>query len=87
MPELIPLTATAAPSKSFELSVASFRTATRAQDVAGDLQQSGYPATVVPAAEWQRVIVGPFDTLDVTRAARDALTALHFGDIGIRETR
>jgi general secretion pathway protein A len=87
VPELIPLTAAAAPSKSFELSVASFRTATRAQDVAGDLQQSGYPATVVPAAEWQRVIVGPFDTLDAARAARDALTALHFGDIGIRETR
>jgi hypothetical protein len=27
------------------------------------------------------------DTLDAARAARDALTALHFGDIGIRETR
>ena len=87
VPELIPLTADAEPSKSFELSVASFRTAARAQDVAGELQQSGYPATVVPAAEWQRVMVGPFDTLDAARAARDALTALHFGDIGIRETR
>jgi len=87
VPELIPLTAAAEPSKSFELSVASFRTAARAQDVAGELQQSGYPATVVPAAEWQRVIVGPFDTLDAATSAREALTALHFGEIGIRERR
>ena len=30
---------------------------------------------------------GPFDTLEPPEAARQALTALHFGDVGIRETR
>ena len=90
VPELRPLPVAAdlaAPSKSFELAVASFKTAERAQNVAGELQQSGYPASVVASAEWQRVIVGPFETLDAAEAARQALAALHFNDVGIRETR
>jgi general secretion pathway protein A len=86
-PELIPVAEAAAPSRSFELAVASFKTAARAHDVAGTLQQSGYPASVVASSEWQRVIVGPFDTRAAAEAARTALAALHFNDVGIRETR
>jgi cell division protein FtsN len=98
IPELVPLTAAVAPveaaaatssppSTSFELAVASFKTAARAHDVAGELKESGYPASVVTSSEWQRVIVGPFDTRDAAEAARAALAALHFTDVGIRETR
>ena len=87
IPELTPLAAVATPSRSFELAVASFKTAARAQDVAGALQQSGYRASVVASAQWQRVIVGPFETLDAAQAARQALSALHFNDVGIRETQ
>ncbi len=66
--------------------MASFKTAARAQDVAGALQQNGYRASVVASEQWQRVIVGPFETLDAAEVARQALTALHFNDVGIRET-
>ncbi len=74
------------PSTYFELAVASFKTAARAHDVAGTLQQSGFPASVVPSAQWQRVIVGPFDSRAAAEAAREALVALHFADVGIRES-
>jgi general secretion pathway protein A len=87
IPEVPSLAAVGAPGRSFELAVASFRTATRARDVAGTLQQNGYPASVVASAQWQRVIVGPFATLDAAEAARTALAALNFTDVGIRETR
>jgi general secretion pathway protein A len=87
IPELPLAPAVSVPSKSFELAVASFKTAARAQNVAGELQLSGYRASVVSSAEWQRVIVGPFETLDAAEAARQALAALHFNDVGIRETR
>jgi cell division protein FtsN len=69
------------------LAVASFRTAARAQAVAGTLLQNGYPASVVTSAQWQRVIVGQFATLDAAESARTALAALNFTDVGIRETR
>ena len=87
IPELTPLAAVVAPSRSFELAVASFKTAARAHDVAGALTQSGYRASVVASAQWQRVIVGPFETRDDAEAARQALMALHFNDVGIRETQ
>ena len=87
MPVLTPLAAAAEPSTSFELAVASFKTAARAHDVAGTLQQSGYRASVVASSQWQRVIVGPFETLNAAEAAREALAALHFNDVGIKETR
>jgi general secretion pathway protein A len=90
LPEPPRAPATAAPSpdptSNFELAVASFRTAARAHDVAGVLQQSGFPASVVPAAQWQRVIVGPFESRAAAEAARAALVALHFEDVGIRES-
>jgi general secretion pathway protein A len=85
--ELVPFAEVTAPVRSFELAVASFKTAARAQDVAQELQQSGYPASVVASSEWQRVIVGPFDTRAAAEAARATLAALHFSDVGIRETR
>ncbi|RPI52867.1 MAG: hypothetical protein EHM55_15435 [Acidobacteria bacterium] len=81
-----PMAPVAEPSTYFELAVASFRTAARARDVAGALQQSGFPASVVPSAQWQRVIVGPFDSRAAAEAARAALVALHFDDVGIRES-
>lgn len=87
MPALTPLAAAAEPSTSFELAVASFKTAARAHDVAGTLQESGYRASVVASSQWQRVIVGPFETLHAAQAAREALAALHFNDVGIKETR
>jgi general secretion pathway protein A len=87
IPELTPLAAVSAPVKTFELAVASFKTAARAETVAGVLQQNGYPASVVASAQWQRVIVGPFHSLDAAEAARSALAALHFTDVGIRESR
>jgi general secretion pathway protein A len=87
LPEAPALAAVTAPVRSFELAVASFKTAARARDVAGTLQQNGYPASVVASAQWQRVIVGPFSTLDAAEAARSALAALNFTDVGIRETR
>jgi len=75
------------PSTMFELAVASFRTAARARHVAGELQESGFPASVVSSSEWQRVIVGPFDSRAAAEAARAALIALNFNDVGIRESR
>ncbi len=85
-PAPTPAPAAEQPATNFELAVASFRTAARAHDVAGALQQSGFPASVVSSAQWQRVIVGPFDSRDQAEAARAALVALHFGDVGIRES-
>jgi general secretion pathway protein A len=87
IPEVPSLAGVSTPARSFELAVASFRTAARARDVAGTLQQNGYPASVVASAQWQRVVVGPFPTLHAAEAARSALAALNFTDVGIRESR
>lgn len=69
-------TATSAPPPAaggFEIVIASFRTETRAADVAAALAASGEPVQQRLLAGWQQVVAGPYASEDLARTAQQRL--------------
>jgi cell division protein FtsN len=66
----------AAAPQFFEITVASFRTVQRADQVADDLAAGGIPVSTKAdgGGEWYRVIAGPYPTRAEAEAARTQLT-------------
>ena len=57
----------------FEIVVASFRTMTRASEVAAELTALGQPVRQRTSDGWQQVLAGPFPTRDAATAAQERL--------------
>jgi general secretion pathway protein A len=57
----------------FEIVVASFRTMTRASEVAADLTALGQPVRQRTSDGWQQVLAGPFATREAATAAQQRL--------------
>lgn len=72
-------------SAAYRITVASFRTASRAAAVASQLQQRNITVTtrVDPSGAWHQVIAGPFSTIEAARDAQRALTATGFPETQI----
>ena len=75
-------TGTAAPSESigeaFEIVVASFRTASRATDVATRVAALGQPVRQRLAGGWQQVLAGPYGSAVQARDAQQVLERAGF---------
>src|SRR5262249_55307439 len=77
--------ATAETIGGYEISVAAFRTAHRAEEVAGAAAQKGPPVSTRtdPAGAWHRIVVGPLGSSDEAESARRALARQGFSDMKI----
>lgn len=64
--------------EAFEIVVASFRTAARAENVAAQVSALGERVRVRSAAGWQQVIAGPYRSLAQGQDARQRLTVAGF---------
>ena len=63
----------AADAGPFEIVVASFRTMTRASEVAAELTALGQPVRQRTSDGWQQVLAGPFATREAATAAQERL--------------
>ena len=81
-----PQTAILESAPAYELTVASFETAGRANAVAADLVSRGHPARVAASVSgrWQMVLVGPYSSLAEATEAKVLLEQSGFSDIRIR---
>lgn len=70
---------------SYRIVIASFRTATRAQQVVGDLQRQRLAAAVRadPTNTWHQVVAGPYTSIDTARQAQRAFERAGFADTQI----
>jgi cell division protein FtsN len=73
-------------SSAFEIAVAAFRTAERADEVADDIADTGMPVATRFDNNWHRVIVGPYPTQAEADKARTALLQQGFTDIRVTPT-
>jgi general secretion pathway protein A len=71
--------------RPFRITVASFRTAGRADQIAARLQAEKYPVTtrIDRSGTWHQVVVGPFATIEAARDAQRSLEAAGFPDTQI----
>jgi cell division septation protein DedD len=69
-------------ARSFTITVASFRTAGRAEQIAAALQEQHFTTTtrVDRSGPWHQVIAGPYASLDAAREAQRALAHAGFPD-------
>jgi len=76
-------------ASAYELTVASFETATRANKVASDLVADGHPARVAASdsGRWQMVIVGPYTSLEEADEAKAALERSGFAGIKVGKSQ
>jgi general secretion pathway protein A len=74
-PPVSPSVAAQAPPDAgpFEIVVASFRTMTRASEVAAELTALGQPVRQRTSDGWQQVLAGPFPTREAATAAQERL--------------
>ncbi len=70
-------------ASAYEISVASFRTAQRAEEVADGIADTGLPVDTRFDDSWYRVIVGPYPTMAEAEAARGALAQKGFSGMRI----
>ena len=77
--------ATAQTTGSYEISVAAFRTAQRAEEVADAIAHQGLPVSTRtdPAGAWHRIVVGPLGSPDEAESAQRALVRQGFSDTKI----
>ena len=70
------------PSGSYQIAVSSFRTESRAREVAAALAALPLPASVRfdDVNEWYRVVAGPFSSRDAALAAQETLSRSGYGD-------
>jgi septal ring-binding cell division protein DamX len=84
-------TSAAAPAsrESFRIVVASFETATRAQQTVSDLQRHQLAATVRtdPTNTWHQVVAGPYPSIDAARQAQRTIEQAGFADTQISLVR
>ena len=73
LPAPAPAAASAEAAGSFEIVIASFRTVTRASDVAAELASLGQHVRQRTADGWEQVLVGPFPTREAAVAAQEQL--------------
>lgn len=71
---------------SFELTVASFRSQSRAEEVVRSLQQLDLPAYVHAAGGWHAVSVGPFASRAEAQEAQAEVARVHLTDSRITAT-
>jgi cell division septation protein DedD len=64
----------------YEISVAAFRTAQRAQEVADAIAQRGLPVSTRadPTGAWHLIVVGPFNSSDEADSAQQSLARQGF---------
>jgi general secretion pathway protein A len=77
--------AIAVTNASYEISVAAFRTAQRAEEVADAIAHQGLPVSTRtdPAGVWHRIVVGPLGSSDEAESAQRALVRQGFPDTKI----
>lgn len=73
----------------FEVAVAAFRTAQRAEEVAVALTQRGLPASTRAdsGGAWHRIVVGPLDSRDAAESAQRILASQGFSETTISASR